>query len=222
MKKSQSRLAKLLTTWFATVAPLSWAYQIADKDINGYWQMRSADSRLFGVINLHVHDDHLVAHGIRLNVINPKQKINWTCTYGHPSLHNQAVWGGGVLLDMQRSESDQSYFYNGKLISAVGCMILHPKILFTSATTAKMTIDFPVDLMGYDKHFMSTSTFYFEKISKKKALQGCVIRITDKDRGRWGDLVNDPRARRAMLKELNLSKKAWLKLANNYQICFDQ
>lgn len=221
MKCEQSMTSKLAIFLVAFTTQTVLAYQVADEEIDGYWQIRSSDAHLFGVLHFHVNNNHLIAHGIRLNVINPKQKMNWTCTYGNPTLSNKAVWGGGVLLDMQRSDEDASYFYDGDLISAVGCVILHPKILFTSPSAATMTITTNIDYLNYDKQFTNTVAYYLEKITRKKALEGCSHVITQQDKRRWGDLVHAPKARQAMLKDLGLTRKSWLRLANEYKICFD-
>lgn len=221
MKYEQSMASKLAVLMIAAMAQAVLAYQITDQEVEGYWQIRSSDAKLFGVLHFHVNKNHLVAYGIRLNVVNPKQKINWTCTYGNPKLNNKAVWGGGVLLDMQRSDEDASYFYDGDLISAVGCVILHPKILFTSPSEGTMTITTSIDYLDYDKQLTNTVAYYLEKITRKKALEGCSHVITQQDKQRWGDLVHSSKARQSMLKDLGLSRKSWLRLANEYKICFD-
>jgi len=196
-------------------------YRATDQAIQGYWSIRSSDSQMVGVMHLQVNAQTLMAYGMRVNVVNPKQKIHWTCEHGDPSLMHQAVWAGDVLLNMQRDDADPSFFYNGALRSAVGCVVLHPEIIFTSDKTATMTIPKAVDYLDFDKQFIMNSVYHLTKISRKQALAGCRHIITAKDRQKWGDLVHSPAARQAMLRDLRLTKRAWLQKANDFQICFD-
>lgn len=192
-----------------------------DSAIDGYWQIASPDSRVVGIVRLKQSGKQLRGYGIRVNLINPKAKLTWTCQHGDPELKNEAVWAGSVFLDMESDDVDAHFFNNGNLKAAVGCRIFQPEIVFNSATSGVMQLTQEIDFFDFDQNYTMTVDYALKKISKSEALSGCSYLITQAQKDKWGDMIRSERARSAMLKEMRLTRAQWLQKANNYEICFD-
>lgn len=190
-------------------------------DINGYWQVRDGDQSI-GILHLQTKNASLYARGIRINVANQADKIRWTCEHGDALLRGKAIWGGGLLHEMQSGQSDKRFYYHGTMLSAVGCKTFRPEMTFYSAREGVLFVPKSVDLYSFDINHRMDISYSLTKISREQALHGCQYRITQQDKEKWGDLVNSEEARQKMLKSMKLTKEQWLNLANADKICMDQ
>lgn len=217
-KNSSWSRCVLVTMCLWIVGPVASAHK---EPIDGYWQISSPDSQVVGIIRLKQIGKQLRGYGIRVNLINPKAKLTWTCQYGDAELKDQAVWGGSVLIDMERDDVDPRFFNNGTLKTAIGCRVFQPEIIFDSSQTGLMHLTKQIDFFDFDENYTMTVAYPLKKIPRKEALAGCRYRITQAQKDGWGDLIHSEAARSAMLKEMRLTRGQWLQKANNYEICFD-
>jgi hypothetical protein len=216
-KMSQMTSVMVLALAVGGVLPLN----AGNHPIDGYWQIASPDSRVVGIVRLKQSGKQLRGYGIRVNLINPKAKLTWTCQHGDPELKNEAVWAGSVFLDMESDDVDAHFFNNGELKAAVGCRIFQPEIVFNSATNGVMQLTQEIDFFDFDQNYTMAVDYTLKKISKSEALSGCSYLITQAQKDKWGDMIRSEKARSAMLKEMRLTRAQWLQKANNYEICFD-
>ena len=193
----------------------------SEKTIQGYWQVFSPDNVETGVIYLFIKDDKLYAKGIRANVENQQQDISWVCQQGDKRLKDKAVWAGMLFENMERDHKDLNFFYNGTMQSAFSCVVVKSELIFSSADRGTLYVPKAMNYYNFDADFTLGVNYSIEKISKEKAMQGCIYKVSEKDLKKWGDLVNSEKARSKMLKEMKLTKPQWLNLANQDKICVE-
>lgn len=193
----------------------------SEKTVQGYWQVFSPDNEVTGVIYLFMKDDKLFAKGIRVNVENQQQDISWVCQQGDKRLKDKAVWAGMLFENMERDHKDFNFFYGGNMQSAFSCVITKSELIFLSAERGTLHIPKALNYYNFDTDFTLGINYSIEKISKEKAMQGCMYKVSENDSKKWGDLVNSEKARSKMLKEMKLTKTQWLNLANQDKICVE-
>ena len=192
-----------------------------EESIRGYWRISSLDSGVTGVIYLFMKDGQLHARGVRVNVENQEQDVSWVCQQGDKKLRNKAIWATPLFKNMQRDKEDLNFFYNGMMQTAFGCFVVRPEVIFSSENKGSFHIPKSVEYHSFDTDFTLDVSFHLEKISKEKAMKGCLYKITKRDMQKWGDLANSEKARFNMLKEMKLTKPQWLNLVNQDKICMD-